>query len=96
VMDDVLVVGAGPVGLTMAAELAPDIRVNVVCPGLVDTETGRRSLGSVSIDDAGSRYALGRAADPMEIVECILFLLSDAASIVTGATLATDGGRSYH
>ena len=89
---------AGLIGLTkaMAAELAPDIRVNVVCPGLVDNETGRRSLGSVSIDEAGSRYALGRAADPMEIVECILFLLSDAASIVTGATLATDGGRSYH
>ncbi|HET9629644.1 MAG TPA: SDR family NAD(P)-dependent oxidoreductase [Novosphingobium sp.] len=89
---------AGLIGLTktMAAALAPDIRVNVVCPGLVDTETGRLSLGGADLSTAASRYAMGRVATSMEIVECILFLLSDASSIVTGATLATDGGRSYH
>ena len=89
---------AGLIGLTkaMAAALAPDIRVNVVCPGLIDNETGRMSLGGADISAAASRYAMRRAADPMEIVECILFLLSDASSIVTGATLATDGGRTFH
>jgi len=82
----------GVVNLTraMAAELAPSIRVNTVCPGMVDTPMAdgfRTNVGN---------YALKRIADPAEIANVILFLASVDASYVTGATLAADGGRSYH
>jgi NAD(P)-dependent dehydrogenase (short-subunit alcohol dehydrogenase family) len=82
----------GVVHLTraMAAELAPSIRVNTVCPGMVDTPMAdgfRTNVGN---------YALKRIADPAEIANVILFLTSVDASYVTGATLAADGGRSYH
>lgn len=82
----------------LAAEIAPDVRANIVCPGLTETpmtahmtsldeETRQRSL---------ARYALKRAAAPEEIARVILFLISDSASFVTGATLAADGGRTFH
>lgn len=74
----------------LAAELAPRIRVNCVCPGLVDTAMAdgvRHNTGN---------YALGRIADPREITAAVAFLLSAEASFVTGAALAVDGGRSFH
>jgi NAD(P)-dependent dehydrogenase (short-subunit alcohol dehydrogenase family) len=74
----------------LAAELAPAIRVNCVCPGMVDTPMADGFRGGVA------NYALKRLADPAEIARVILFLTSDEASYVTGATLATDGGRSFH
>jgi NAD(P)-dependent dehydrogenase (short-subunit alcohol dehydrogenase family) len=82
----------GLVNLTraLAAELAPKIRVNCVCPGLVDTPMADGVRGNVC------NYALGRIAEPMEIANAILFLTSYESSYVTGATLAADGGRSFH
>jgi NAD(P)-dependent dehydrogenase (short-subunit alcohol dehydrogenase family) len=82
----------GVVNLTraLAAELAPRIRVNCVCPGLVDTPMADGVRGNVG------NYALGRLADPLEIANAILFLSSSESSYVTGATLAADGGRSFH
>ena len=82
----------GVVNLTraMAAELAPAIRVNSVCPGMVDTPMAdghRTNVGN---------YALKRIADPDEIARVILFLISADSSYVTGAALAADGGRSFH
>jgi NAD(P)-dependent dehydrogenase (short-subunit alcohol dehydrogenase family) len=82
----------GGVNLTraLAAELAPDIRVNSVCPGMVDTpmtQDGPRDA---------SPYALKRIADPLEIANAILFLTSAESSFVTGAALAVDGGRTFH
>jgi NAD(P)-dependent dehydrogenase (short-subunit alcohol dehydrogenase family) len=86
----------------MAAELAPrSIRVNAVCPGAVETELFRSSFRDVP-DEAATRsqirdrYALRRIADPEEIANCIVFLISDASSYVTGIALAADGGRSFH
>jgi NAD(P)-dependent dehydrogenase (short-subunit alcohol dehydrogenase family) len=80
--------------LGLARELAQDgVRVNGVAPGLVDTELHATS----GIEDRLSKLAptipLGRAAQPKEIAETILFLLSDAASYVTGAVLRAAGGR---
>ena len=82
----------GVVNLTraLAAELAPAIRVNSVCPGMVDTPMtadGRRDV---------TPYALKRVANPLEIAHAILFLTGSESSFVTGAALAIDGGRTFH
>jgi len=74
----------------LAAELAPAIRANTVCPGLVDTPMAEGVQGNVG------NYALKRLAQPIEIARAILFLTSTESSYVTGATLAVDGGRSFH
>jgi NAD(P)-dependent dehydrogenase (short-subunit alcohol dehydrogenase family) len=74
----------------MAAELAPAIRVNTVCPGMVDTPMAEGFHANVG------NYALKRLAQPEEIARVILFLTSADGSYVTGATLAADGGRSFH
>ena len=82
----------GVVNLTraLAAEFAPLIRVNSVCPGMVDTPMADGHRANVG------NYALKRLADPVEIARTILFLTSTDSSYVTGAALAVDGGRSFH
>lgn len=79
---------------TLTLGLARDgVRVNAVALGLSDTELHASS----GIDDRPGKLAptipLGRAASPEEVAETILFLLSDAASYVTGAVLRVAGGR---
>lgn len=87
---------------SLAMELAADsIRVNVVCPGAVDTELFRSSIdpaGDVEaqMQSVRDRYALGRIAEPEEIAAAVVWLLSDAASYVTGIAMAVDGGRTFH
>src|SRR5438128_1120653 len=56
-------------GRALAAELAPKIRVNTVCPGLVDTPMGDKHRTNVG------NYALKRMAEPLEIAQAIQFLL---------------------
>jgi len=83
----------------LAANLAPKVRVNAVCPGLTDTPGMAPYLHGNDPTMAqafANRYALKRAADPSEIAEAIAFLASDEASYITGITLAADGGRTYH
>lgn len=77
-------------GRALAAELAPRIRVNTVCPGLVDTPMGEKYRPNVG------NYALKRMAEPIEIARAILYLTSAESSYITGAALAADGGRSFH
>lgn len=89
-------------GRVLALELAEaGIRVNTVCPGAVDTELFRSVLAEggrpgPELEEIKARYALGRLGTPAEIAAAIVFLLSDEAAFVTGATLAVDGGRSFH
>jgi NAD(P)-dependent dehydrogenase (short-subunit alcohol dehydrogenase family) len=87
----------GVVGLTRnaALELAPaGVRVNCVCPGIVDTPLVARAFGhSEAIRETMHRlHPLGRMAQPVEIAKCVLFLASDDASFVTGHALVVDGG----
>jgi NAD(P)-dependent dehydrogenase (short-subunit alcohol dehydrogenase family) len=80
----------------LAYELAPKIRVNAVCPGAVDTPILPDSLRQVANDPVRSPYALKRVAAPEEIASAVLYLTSQESSYVTGATLAVDGGRTFH
>lgn len=78
----------------LAREVAREgIRVNAVAPGLVDTDIHEATGVSDRLNAMAPNIPLGRAGSPEEIAETILFLLSDAASYVTGAILRVAGGR---
>lgn len=83
---------AGLIHMTrqLALELAPKVRVNAVAPAVVKT----RLAGALLADeDATARmHPLGRVGDPEDIARMIVFLASDAASWMTGETVAVDGG----
>ncbi len=81
----------------LSAEFAPEVRINCVCPGWVDTDMAKVYINR-SDDPAAARAAIdadspmGRIARPDEIAASILYLASDAAGIVTGVVLPIDGG----
>jgi NAD(P)-dependent dehydrogenase (short-subunit alcohol dehydrogenase family) len=83
---------------TLALELAPRrIRANCVCPGVVDTPLTdsflERADDPAALREEYEQWSpLGRLADPREIANCVLFLASDEASFVTGASFVADGG----
>ena len=83
----------------LAAELAPSVRVNAVCPGIVDTPMVRQvnaSAGKPDTTPSLKDYALGRMANADEIAAAILFLTGSDSSFITGIAMAVDGGRSFH
>jgi NAD(P)-dependent dehydrogenase (short-subunit alcohol dehydrogenase family) len=92
----------GVVNMTraMALDLAPEVRVNCVCPGYVDTDMVRRDGIEKSHDPAAAEervinYApLKRISTPDEIAMAIVYLASHEARFVTGSALAIDGGSS--
>ena len=81
----------------LALDLAPDVRVNCLCPGVMNTELMR--LCADDSGDAETYYSayeayapLGRIAEPAEIAKSVAFLASDDAAFLNGAVLAADGG----
>jgi len=81
-----------------AAEFAPKIRANVVCPGMTRTPmvSSWQTDPAALAERAKSSYALRRIAEPEEIANAILFLTSPESSFVTGTTLVVDGGRTFY
>ena len=79
---------------SFARECGPDIRVNAVLPGVVDTQLAEALTQSKRVNELLTLTPSGRYGQPDEIVGGVLYLLSDAASYTTGTTLVTDGGTS--
>ncbi len=77
---------------SLAVECAPDIRVNCVAPGWVDTEMSAGPLGGKEADRIRDGIPLRRAADAEDIAGPIVFLCSDMASQITGEILNVNGG----
>ncbi|MBA3872113.1 MAG: SDR family oxidoreductase [Anaerolineae bacterium] len=86
--------GLGTLCKQLAAELAPDnINVNVVAPTFVRTEQVAVMLADPKFYEAlTARIPLGRIAEPDDVMQAILFLVSPASSFITGQTLYLDGG----
>jgi 3-oxoacyl-[acyl-carrier protein] reductase len=76
---------------SLATELGPEIRVNAVSPGFIETQ-----LSKATVADQGegllSRIPLGRLGTPSEVAHAIAYLCSDSASYITGQTLHVNGG----
>ena len=71
------------------------IRVNSVCPGMVDTPfIHRGTISEEQLKEDAKRYPLKRYGTPNDIANAIVFLLSDASSWITGTSLTIDGGLS--
>ena len=80
---------------SLAAELAPDIRVNCIAPSLTDTPMAGRLLGNEARRKASEdRHPLKRVGTPSDIASAALHLLSSDASWITGQVMGVDGGMS--
>lgn len=83
----------------MAVDYGPEIRVNCISPGTVDSAMMRSVIAAAPDPEARAReYAdsnsvLRRVGDPREIAEGVLFLASDASSFMVGADLFMGGGQ---
>ena len=76
----------------LALELSPKVRVNAVAPGVVRTKLAE-ALWKEQESQLNSATALGRIGEPEDVGSAIAFLVSDAASWVTGETFVIDGGQ---
>ncbi|MFI2371743.1 SDR family oxidoreductase [Streptomyces sp. NPDC018833] len=76
----------------LALELSPKIRVNAVAPGVVRTKLAE-ALWKEHEQAVADSTALGRIGEPADIASAVAFLVSDAASWITGETMVIDGGQ---
>ncbi|WP_439851282.1 SDR family oxidoreductase [Pseudomonas syringae] len=87
---------AAVVGMTkvLAMEWAPHINVNAISPTIVETALGKKAWAGEAGERAKTQIPAGRFAQPEEIAGLALYLLSDAASMITGENVLIDGGYS--
>ncbi|MCE2733368.1 MAG: SDR family NAD(P)-dependent oxidoreductase [Chryseotalea sp.] len=84
-------------GLTksLAAELAPKIRVNAIAPSLTDTPLAAKILGTEEKKKASAeRHPLKKTGTPAELAALAAFLVSEEASFISGQIMGVDGGLS--
>ncbi|KPK62110.1 MAG: hypothetical protein AMS21_08120 [Gemmatimonas sp. SG8_38_2] len=84
---------------SMARDYAPDLRVNCICPGAIETEMFETYLARSADPEAerrriASAIPLGRLGTPEDIAQAALYLASAESSFITGTILAVDGGDS--
>jgi NAD(P)-dependent dehydrogenase (short-subunit alcohol dehydrogenase family) len=86
----------GVIGLTKAAAIETarnGIRVNCVCPAVIETPMGERLFGAPEAKKFSlGLHPMGRFGTPMEVAEGVLWMCSDRASFMTGQSLGLDGG----
>ena len=93
--------GAAKAGLinltaTLAVEWAPEVRVNCVTAGLLDTGAGEEFYGGTAgLERVAATVPLGRMGLPEDVAAACLFLASDAASYVSGTNLVLNGGGEW-
>lgn len=93
---------AGIMGLVRAMALdygRDNIRVNAICPGVIDTPLNIEYFGTLpdpekARKEFGAVHMLGRLGTSMEMAYCFLFLACDESSFVTGSSLVADGGMA--
>ena len=84
----------------MAMELAPGVRVNCVCPGVIDTEMARdgfttsEATADAEMDAVGEEYPMQRVGTADEVASAILYLSSSDSGFITGIALPIEGGAT--
>lgn len=85
----------GVIGLTKAAALdyaAQNVRINAICPGIIDTPMMKRFTGGTP--EGIAREPIGRMGKPEEVASAVLWLCSDLAAFTIGHALVMDGGQT--